>query len=569
MKTMKQTLIRSILFVFILTNLSSVFAQTEKDTIRILAIGNSFSQDAVEVYLYGLGDAGGVSFIIGNAHIGGAALSTHSTNATTNAANYAYTKIVKGKKTTTSANTLQSCLVDEPWDYICFQQVSNNSGLYRTYFPYLPNLINYVKGKATNPNVKYALHQTWAYAQNSTHSGFVNYKNNQQIMYDSIVSTVNKVKEAVEDISFIIPAGTAIQNGRTSSVGDNFCRDGYHLDLNIGRYTASCAWFEKITGKSVIGNTSKPVGLGSFQVDVAQHAAHYAVLEPNKVTSMDDFVLESGNTTRLDYPININFGDASSSAEWNNVTGVSNITLYGLKDSEQNDTKITFDVNDAFSGINRNGAETTNTVLSMPSDVSKSSFFGNEVLFSGKTEPTGGFEISNLNMKYTYDFIMFSSRTATNNKETYFTIRGDNEATATLNASGNTDKIAQINDIQPDSGGKISITIGAGNNNNDSYKFFYINAMQIIPKSKTSGIESVGKIAEVYPNPTSNTLNISSIDEIKDIYVYNITGKKVLQSLGVNSNEFELDCSSLKNGYYLLQTTTATGNISTNKILKL
>lgn len=37
----------------------------------------------------------------------------------------------------------------------------------------------------------------------------------------------------------IIPTGTAIQNARTSFVGDHMNRDGYHLDLKIGRYTAA------------------------------------------------------------------------------------------------------------------------------------------------------------------------------------------------------------------------------------------------------------------------------------------------------------------------------------------
>ncbi len=562
---------RLISIVFFFINLCPVFSQNEKDTIRILAIGNSFSQDAVENYLYQLADAAGVSFVIGNAHIGGTSLQQHSAYASANTANYYFTKIVKGNKTTTSSQTLATCLQDEPWDYISFQQVSQNSGKYNTYFSYLPNLINYVKGKVTNSGVKYVLHQTWAYAQNSTHNGFVNYGNDQQVMFDSIVNTVRKVKEKVEDIAFVIPAGTAIQNGRTSSIGDNFCRDGYHLDLQIGRYTAACTWFEKITGINVVGNKSKPAGLGDFQVSVAQNAAHFAVLEPEKITSMSDFVIETGNTTTLQHPINISFGDAAtSSTAWNSITNVSNVVVYGLKDSEGNDTKIIFNINDAFSGINRNGAATTNTVLNIPSDVSSSSFFGNEVLFSGKTEPTGGFEISNLNKNYTYDFIMFASRTgATNNRETYYTFKGINEATTTLNASGNTDKTAEVTAIQPDSDDKISVTIGAGSNNNDGNKFFYINAMRIVPKEKTSGIKTVEYSVDIYPNPVSDMLYISAADAVKNIELYDTTGKKIMQEYDIDKNEIRLNLSHLKNGFYLLQSKTINGGILTNKILKL
>ena len=39
-----------------------------KDTLRVLAIGNSFSEDAVEQYLWELGQETGVEFVIGNHH---------------------------------------------------------------------------------------------------------------------------------------------------------------------------------------------------------------------------------------------------------------------------------------------------------------------------------------------------------------------------------------------------------------------------------------------------------------------------------------------------------------------
>lgn len=63
-------------------------------------------------------------------------------------------------------------ILDEDWDYISLQQVSGKSGLYETYNPYLPNLIKYVEGLATNTEMKLMLHQTWAYASNSTHADF-------------------------------------------------------------------------------------------------------------------------------------------------------------------------------------------------------------------------------------------------------------------------------------------------------------------------------------------------------------------------------------------------------------
>ena len=105
---------------------------------------------------------------------------------------------------------------DEPWDYISFQQASPLSGQYNTYTPYLTELIKYVRQHTINPNVEIIFHITWAYAQNSTHEGFANYGKDQLSMYNAILSTA---KKALEDnnIRIFVPAGTAIQNGRTSS----------------------------------------------------------------------------------------------------------------------------------------------------------------------------------------------------------------------------------------------------------------------------------------------------------------------------------------------------------------
>ena len=288
MKTRNESTKRALLVIMFFIVFGGILhAQTK--TIKILAIGNSFSEDAIENYLYELGAAENINFIIGNAYIGGCSLERHYYNSQSNEAAYAFRKIVKGVKSTHPERTLESCITDESWDYISVQQVSGNSGIYYTYFPYLTELLAYVKGKATNKNVKYMLHRTWAYAQTSTHGDFVKYDKNQEMMYSAIVDATNKVKADVIDISFIIPAGTAIQNGRSSPIADNFCRDGYHLDLNIGRYTAACTWFEKITGIIVVGNAAIPANISVFEAKVAQNAAHFAVLKPNEVTSMKEF----------------------------------------------------------------------------------------------------------------------------------------------------------------------------------------------------------------------------------------------------------------------------------------
>ena len=260
-------------------------AYAQQKTVRILAIGNSFSQDAVEQYLHELAEAEGISTIIGNMFIGGCSLERHVKNARDNAPAYAYRKIgTDGKKREKGKMSLEAVLADEDWDYVSLQQASPFSGMYETYEASLPELIEYVKARLPK-KTKLMLHQTWAYASTSRHSGFKNYNCNQLTMYQAIADAVKKAAKA-NKIKIVIPSGTAIQNARTSFIGDHLNRDGYHLDVKIGRYTAACTWFERIFKHNVVGNPYAPEGLDEARKAVAQKAAHAAVKHPYKVTDL-------------------------------------------------------------------------------------------------------------------------------------------------------------------------------------------------------------------------------------------------------------------------------------------
>jgi hypothetical protein len=290
----------------------------DKGPVRILAIGNSFSQDAVEQYLYELAETEGIEIIVANLYIGGCSLERHVSNARNNSAVYEYRKITEGTKTNKSNMTLAAGLTDEDWDYISLQQVSGNSGQYETFAASLPELVQYVKDHASNENMKLMLHQTWAYAANSSHADFPNYDKNQTKMYEAIVDAVNRASQLV-GINIIIPSGTAIQNGRTSYIGDNFTRDGYHLEITYGRYTVACTWFEKIFGKNVVGNTYAPEGVHASKIAIAQHAAHAAVQRPDAVTAMEEYKNPPVDTDVMKTPVYIDFGSSMSPMPWNNV----------------------------------------------------------------------------------------------------------------------------------------------------------------------------------------------------------------------------------------------------------
>src|SRR5690606_15367008 len=109
-------------------------------------------------------------------------------------------------------------------------------------------------------------------------------------------------------------------NVRTSIIGDNVTSDGYHLNPNIGRYTAACVWFEVLTGQSVVGNTYVPAGMSAYEAEIGQQAAHMAMAQPNAVTDMVDYKDWGGSFDFTD-PIYLDFGQSAAVDGWNGITG--------------------------------------------------------------------------------------------------------------------------------------------------------------------------------------------------------------------------------------------------------
>ena len=241
--------------------------------LHVLAIGNSFSQDAIEQNLYELALAYGDTLIIGNAYIPGCSIDRHYDNILNAKPEYSYRKIVNGQKITTDNVDLKTIIGDEQWDVISLQQASHFSGQKGTYAN-LSALKDEVIKLMPNKNAELIWHMTWAYAKDSDHSGFKNYGNSQAAMNDSIYAAVCTALPVVE-IDRVIPAGPAIQNAR-EVFGDILNSDGYHLSHDLGRYVAACTWCEFLTGKSVVGNPYHPATLSDADARDAQLSAHKA-----------------------------------------------------------------------------------------------------------------------------------------------------------------------------------------------------------------------------------------------------------------------------------------------------
>ncbi len=450
--------------------------------VRVLAIGNSFSQDAVEQYLYELAEEAGIKMIIGNAYRGGQGFHSHWIDVTEANNTFEYRKVVDGKLTNKPRTALSDIITDEPWQYITFQQVSQESGLTTTFEPYLTNLIQYAQGLQTNPDAVYGYHQTWAYSHDSTHGGFANYGNMQAVMYDSICHAVQYAMAEHPELRFVVPSGTAIQNARTTYLGDNMNRDGYHLDYKMGRYTAACVWLETITGISPVGFSYHPDGIDFVTAHTCQVAAHEAVAHPFEPTVLDREGYPAINSIVPTGLVKLNFGgERTGDPTWNDIVpGIR--THLSIVDSNMNPTGILVTVTNEFSGTNSNGASYTSTKMMMPADVSQSCFWGYASGKFGQSGPrqSATIRLSHLNPELTYEFTIFSSRVGCqDSRQTSYIIQGEDTWADAMQSANNTSETTVIEKVRPRPDGQVTLTVMPGSLNNSPASFYYLNAMTI------------------------------------------------------------------------------------------
>ena len=257
-------------------------------SLKILSIGNSFSQDAMEHLYIVCRDAGIETILLGNLYKGGCSLQTHLSCMTGNTESYTFyvSSAEKGGMTTLdSTATAQFAITYADWDFITLQQASGQSGVQDSY-SYLDGVIDYVNG-LKNASAKLVWHMTWAYQGNSTHSSFPTYGSNQMTMYNAIISATNAKILTRNDFALVIPSGTAVQNLRTSHLGDTLTRDGYHMSRGIGRYTTALTYLAAITGYDVSNISAVP----SEYPEVADHldcikdAVKSAIATPYSITA--------------------------------------------------------------------------------------------------------------------------------------------------------------------------------------------------------------------------------------------------------------------------------------------
>ena len=250
----------------------------------------------------------GYDIYLGNLYIGGCSIDTHWKNAQSGEKAYDYRTCQWGTWKSTK-QSLEYGIKAQEWDIITVQQVSQNSGMPET-FGNLENLLDFIDAKKKNPNAKVYWHMTWAYESDTTHSGFLNYNSDQMTMYNAIVNAAKEKIVTNDRFTGVIPSGTAIQNLRTSYLGDHITRDGYHLSYDVGRYTAALTWAKLLTGESIdaVDYIPKDYPNVAKHLPAIREAVNNAVAEPFKITESAIKTHESMTMTQADKDFLTNLG---------------------------------------------------------------------------------------------------------------------------------------------------------------------------------------------------------------------------------------------------------------------
>ena len=220
--------------------------------INVLMIGNSFSVDAARyTHLLSLGSE--VEIELGVLYVGGCSLEQHIGFIKNGSSPYEW--FINGESTGRYIS-LKDALDMKEWDYITLQQVSYLSGRKETFYPYIKELMEYVRKYQKKP--VFVLHKTWPYQSDFKDNSFSYYRFDRKYMYQCISETYDYVSKDL-GINIIIRSGDIVETA-IEQYGEKFHSDGLHLN-DKGRYLAGLGFVHTFNNNQMIKDLYVPEAL--------------------------------------------------------------------------------------------------------------------------------------------------------------------------------------------------------------------------------------------------------------------------------------------------------------------
>ena len=212
---------------------------------KILSIGNSFSDDA-QRYLRAIAASEGVEIETLNLCIGGCSLETHASHVKDGARAYLYH--YNGDVNCDELITLEEGITMREWDVVTLQQVSVLSFKKESYYPYVHEVVEYVRRKL--PKAKIYIHETWAYEHGSPRSFEITDGRGAGYMLEGLREAYRLAKKEIGAVG-IIPSGELMELLRLKGA-EGIYRDTFHAGYGLGRYAVGLLWYATLTGKDIM-----------------------------------------------------------------------------------------------------------------------------------------------------------------------------------------------------------------------------------------------------------------------------------------------------------------------------
>ncbi len=282
-------------------------AEKPVKTVRLLTVGNSFSQNATR-QLGNLTTNAGHVLIHQPIVVGGASMELHWGRAA------AYEKDPQATNGLYGKLSLKQHLIAQPWDFVTIQQASIKSHDVATYRPFAKQLHDYIKQHA--PKAEVLMHQTWPYRVDDPRFSPTTPKAGEPAtaadMYKMLTSAYttiakelgirrlpvgdafhladtdpkwgyqkdtkydykNKEQTTLPDQTHSLHVGWRRAKGKDGK--ESLGMDGHHANM-AGEYLGACVWFEVLFNESVVGNKFITPGLDKDYGRFLQETAHKAV----------------------------------------------------------------------------------------------------------------------------------------------------------------------------------------------------------------------------------------------------------------------------------------------------
>jgi len=439
--------------------------------IKLLTIGSGTADMSANEILVNVANAAGKRLVVCNIYEDKASLGSHIKNIDEELSPYIYRRIDEQLNINNQRDmSLRDVVGKENWDYIAIEESVDSAGIKEGYSKHLPELIDKIKKWSTNPNMKVILHQPWAYSSGAQSQGFLTYGSNQMTMFEAIGDAT---KAAASQVSKVVPVGTAIQNARTSYLGESVINGDIDLNASSGKFIAALTWIETLFDIDVTQSPLSFPELSEYVNSLYKAAAHNAVKQPNAVTDLVDF--KSANSFQLACPIIIDFGKVETPHPYNSFLAW-NAPVNNLIDFNGNETFFNIEATTEFNNVIAR-REITNT-LGLPESVCQDMFFRDG---NAAGQGKGGLRLTNMNSSMRYSFYIYASIND-RNTGTHFKFAGVNTSEIDVVNDFNTDRYDIVTGIQPTSNGTIDIELTKAPFNTHWAGFFGINALIIVPE---------------------------------------------------------------------------------------